>query len=110
MIPITLKLEEAVIQYTFKDTKQQQVINLDQDIGYRHWPHPAKAISIQETQNHEEATISAYTDGSKHQGGVGSGIVIYKGRDNSQTEGEPREKILKQPSGASSYIQSFGRD
>jgi hypothetical protein len=81
MIPITPKLEEAVIQYTFRDTKQQQSMNLDQDVEYRHWPHPAKAISIEKTQNHEEATISAYTDASKHQGGVGSGVVIYKGRD-----------------------------
>jgi hypothetical protein len=51
MIPITLKLEEAIIQYTFRDTKQQQAMNLDQDVEYRHWPHPAKAISIEETKS-----------------------------------------------------------
>jgi ribonuclease HI len=31
--------------------------------------------------SHEEATICAYTDGSKYQGGVESGVVLYKGRD-----------------------------
>jgi len=31
--------------------------------------------------NHEEATIHAYTDGSKYQTGVGSGVVILKGSD-----------------------------
>jgi ribonuclease HI len=41
----------------------------------------AKAISIQEVENYEEATISAYTDGSKFQKGVGSGVVIFKGSD-----------------------------
>jgi ribonuclease HI len=56
-------------------------VNLDQDVHYRHWPHPAEAISIEEKQSHEKATISAYTDGSKYQGGAGSGVVIYKGRD-----------------------------
>ena len=29
----------------------------------------------------EEATISAYTDGSIYQRGVGSGVVIFKGSD-----------------------------
>jgi hypothetical protein len=53
MTPITLKLEEALTQYTFRDTQQQPAMNLDQDIEYRHWPHPAKAISIEETQSHE---------------------------------------------------------
>jgi hypothetical protein len=76
MIPITLKLKETVTQCTFRYTQQQQTINLDQDVEYRHLPHPAKAISIEETQSHEDATISAYTDGSKYQGGVGSGVVI----------------------------------
>jgi hypothetical protein len=81
MTSITLELEETVTQYTFRDTQQQQAMNLDQDVEYRHWLHPTKAISIEETQSHEEATISAHTDGSKYQGGVGSRIVIYKGRD-----------------------------
>jgi ribonuclease HI len=44
-------------------------------------PHPAKAVSIKEVETHEEATISTYTDGSKCQRGVGSGVVIFKGSD-----------------------------
>jgi len=81
MNPITLKLEEAVTRYTFRDTQQQQTMNLDQDVEYRNWPHPAKAIAIVESQSHEEATIRVYTDGSKYQGGVGSGVVIYRERN-----------------------------
>jgi ribonuclease HI len=81
MTPIMLKIEEAVTQYKFRDTHPQQATNLDQDVEYEQWPHPAKAISIEETQSHEEPTVSAYIDGSKYHGRVGSGIVIYKGRD-----------------------------
>jgi hypothetical protein len=73
MFPITLKLEETVTQYTFRDMQQQQAMNLDQDVEYRHWPHLTKAISIEETQSHKEATISSYKAGSKYQEGVGSG-------------------------------------
>jgi ribonuclease HI len=50
-------------------------------VEYRHWPHPAKAVTIKEVENHEKATLSAYTDGSKYQRGVGSGVVIFKGSD-----------------------------
>jgi len=81
MTPITLKLEEVVKQYTFRDKQQQQDINLNHDVEHRHWPHPANAISITEIESHEDATISAYTDGSKYQRGVGSGIVIFKGSE-----------------------------
>jgi hypothetical protein len=82
MTAIILTIEEAVTQYTLRDTQQQQQArNLDQDVEYKYLPHPAKAISIEETQSHEEAEIRAYTDGSKYQSGVGSGVVIYKGRD-----------------------------
>jgi len=30
---------------------------------------------------HEGAAICAYIDGSKYQGGIGSGVVIFKGSD-----------------------------
>jgi len=50
-------------------------------VEHRHWPQPAKAVTIKEVENHEKAKISAYTDGSKYQRGVGSGVVIFKGSD-----------------------------
>ena len=39
------------------------------------------AVTIKEVENREEATIKAFTDGSKNQRGVGSGVVIFKGKD-----------------------------
>jgi hypothetical protein len=74
-------MEEVVKQYTFKVKQQQQAINLDHDVEHRYWPHPAKVILIQEVENYKEATVSAYTDGSKFQKVVGSGVVIFKGSD-----------------------------
>jgi len=50
MFPFTLKLEEAVTRYTFRDTQQQQTRNLDQDVEYRNCPQPAKTIAIVETK------------------------------------------------------------
>jgi hypothetical protein len=50
-------------------------------VEHRHWPHPAKVVSIKQRETHEESTISAYTDGNKYQRGVGSGVVIFKGSD-----------------------------
>ena len=81
MTPIILKLEEVVKQYTFNEEQQQQAINLDYDVEHRHWPHPTKAVSIKEIETHEKATKSPYTDGSKYQRGVGSGVGIFKGSD-----------------------------
>jgi len=81
MNTITFKLEEAITRFTFRNTQQQQIRNPTQDVEFRNWPHPAKAISIIETQRHGEATIRVYTDGSKYQGGVGSRVVIYMERN-----------------------------
>jgi len=81
MIPIITKLAEVVKQYSFREKQQNQGINIDHDVEYRLWPHPARVATIIEIESHEEATISAYTDGSKYQKGVGSGVVIFKGSD-----------------------------
>jgi hypothetical protein len=50
MTPITLKLEEAVTQYTFRDMQQQQAMNLYQDVEYRHWPHESKKLKVTKRQ------------------------------------------------------------
>jgi len=81
MTPIITKLAEVVKQYSFREKQQNQGINIDHDVEYRLWPHPARVATIIEIESHEEATISAYTDGSKYQKGVGSGVVIFKGSD-----------------------------
>jgi ribonuclease HI len=81
MIPIILKLEEVIKQYTFKEKQHYQTTHLNYDVEHRYRLNPAKAVPIIEAETHEEATISAYTDRSKYQTGVGSGVVIFKGSD-----------------------------
>jgi len=58
MTPIIPKLAEIVKQYSFRGKQQNQDINIDQDIEYRLWPHPARAVTIKEIETNEEATIS----------------------------------------------------
>ena len=79
MKPIIIKIEEIVKQHEFKEWQPHREEYLDHDVEYRHWPHPATAVTIKEIDTPEESTISAYTDGSKSEEGVGAGVVIYYG-------------------------------
>jgi hypothetical protein len=79
MKPIIIKIEEFVKQYEFKKRQNQRYLYLDQEVEHRHWPHPATAVSIKEIETTYESTISAYTDGSRSEEGVGAGAVLYYG-------------------------------
>jgi hypothetical protein len=68
---IILKLEEIVKQYSFREKQPNQDTTNDHEVEYKLWPHPAKTATITEIENHEDASISAYTDGSKYQRGEG---------------------------------------
>ena len=46
---------------------------------FKNWLHQAEAVTIGEVDSEEDATICAYTDGSKQDQGVGSGVAIFKG-------------------------------
>jgi ribonuclease HI len=81
MKPIIAKLSEAVKLHSFREKQQNQDLNIDHDVEYRLWPHPARTPTITVTESQEDATICAYTDGSKNQRGVGSGVIIFKGSD-----------------------------
>jgi hypothetical protein len=54
---------------------------LDYDVDLKYWPYPADAVTINEVVGNEDASTHAYTEGSKHDQGVGSGAVIFKGRE-----------------------------
>ena len=49
----------------------------------KNWTHPAKYVNIIEGQEERTHSIYVYTDGSKNDIGVGSGIAIFS--DNSLT-------------------------
>ena len=76
--PIIIKLEELAQRYKAKERTGNCKIELDHEVEFKHWPHPADAVTIAEVESDEEATICAYTDGSKQGQGVGSGLAIFK--------------------------------
>jgi hypothetical protein len=81
MTPIIINLQEVVQRYNIKVKSSNRKIDLDYDVVLKYWPHPADAVTINEVAGDEDASIDAYTDGSKHDQEVGSGAVIFKGRE-----------------------------
>jgi hypothetical protein len=63
--PLIIKLEEIAQRYKAKERADNCKIELDQDVEFKHWPHPADAVKIEEVETDMDATIWAYTDGSK---------------------------------------------
>jgi len=44
----------------------------------KHWTHPANTVEITDGQEDGNHNIHVYTDGSKTEHGVGSGIAMFK--------------------------------
>ena len=80
LTPIIIKTEEAVKQYIdkWKGSRTQLV---DSEVELKYWPHPAEAVKITEAKGHEEQMIQTYIDGRKNEQGVGSGVVIFAGKE-----------------------------
>ena len=91
MTPIIIKLEEVVKRYNIK--RRLGTYELDYDVELKYWPHSADAVTIKEVAGNEEASVQAYTDGSKHDKGVGSGDAIFIGSD---MEVQIKKKIRQQ--------------
>jgi hypothetical protein len=79
--PIIIKLEEVAQRYKAKERTGNCKIELYHEVELKNWPHPADVVTIEEVESDEEATVSAYTDGSKQDQGVGSGVAILKRSD-----------------------------
>jgi len=79
MTPIIIKLEELAQRCKAKERTGKCKIELDLEVEFKNWPHPADAVTIEEVISEEDAPVSAYTDGSKQNQGVGSGVAIFKG-------------------------------
>ena len=46
-------------------------------MNYRRWPHPAKAIELKNKRHDMHYKLDIFTDGSKQEKGVGSGVTIF---------------------------------
>jgi ribonuclease HI len=79
--PIVIRREEAAKQYTFKKGKEDQTQSIYREVELKNWPHPADALKIIEVNDYEDQTIQIYTDGSKQEHGVRSGVAIYIGNE-----------------------------
>ena len=77
--PHNIKLEE-VKRYIDKRTGSHTFV-LDSAVELKHWLHPADAVTIKEVAGNEEASVQAYTEGSKHGQGVGSSAAIFIGNE-----------------------------
>ena len=75
---IIIELEELAQRYKTKEMTGNCKLEFDHEVEFKHWPHPADAVTTVEVESDEEATICAYTDGSEQQQGVGSGLAIFK--------------------------------
>ena len=75
-MPINIKIEEATNYYAV--TKGEEYL-YDREMDIKNWIHPAKHITIIEGQDDSTHYIQAYTDGSKNEVAVGSGIAVFAG-------------------------------
>jgi ribonuclease HI len=81
MTPIIIKLEEVVKRYNIKGKSGNRTFELDYDVELKYWPHPADVVTIKEVVSNEEASVQAYTDGSKYDQGVGFGAAFFIGSE-----------------------------
>jgi hypothetical protein len=72
-MPIDLKIEQEARLYQLTKSNDK----FDKDMEIKYWQHPAVA-SISSMDEEEEGLIQIYTDGSKTEEGVGSGIAIFE--------------------------------
>ncbi|KAJ4433166.1 hypothetical protein ANN_15423 [Periplaneta americana] len=62
----------------YESTKRiQEGIKIDTVEHYTTWPHPADKILIKEKSSDQTYKVDIYTDGSKGDSGVGSGVAIF---------------------------------
>jgi len=85
MTPIHIKIEEAAKLYHQTRSHIKDKENFDNNKEVRHWQHPAEAIIRTPEGIVEDSPLQIYTNGSKEEKGVGSGIVIYRYGQNIKT-------------------------
>jgi hypothetical protein len=94
--PIGFVIEEKASRYTIKHNPEcdlplpvmewphptqrrngRVTLSDDQEVELQNWPNPADEVKTTEDKGYEQRTILIYTDGSKNEHGVGSGVAIF---------------------------------
>jgi hypothetical protein len=78
--PIDIKAEETGKYY---EITKRKGIQYDREMEVKNWNHPAKHVKLIEGHEDSSHYIHAYTDGSKSDIGVGSGVAFFS--DNNLT-------------------------
>jgi hypothetical protein len=77
LTPIDIKTEETAQLYQLTRGSRKEETMFDQDMGVKHWLHPAvKVTTLQD--NEDNSTTQIFTNGSKSEQGVGAGIAVYR--------------------------------
>jgi len=77
-MPIDLKIEQTVRIYQLTKGNDTGKTQFDKDMEVRYWQHPAEASISSTDEKEDKGSIHTYTDGSKTDKGVGSGIAIFE--------------------------------
>jgi len=78
LTPIDIKIEEAAQLYQLTRGSNKEEARFDQDMGVKHWLHPAVKISILRDNNENNSITQIFTDGSKSEQGVAAGIAVFR--------------------------------
>jgi ribonuclease HI len=79
MTPIIIKLEEVAQCCKAQERTGKIKMELDHDVEFKNWPHPADAATIEEIKSDEYATILTNTEGNKQDQEVAQALE-YKRR------------------------------
>jgi ribonuclease HI len=74
--PVIIELEHTAKLYHITHGKNQDGL-YDAPMNYRRWPHPAKVIELKIKRDNMYYKVDSYSDGSKNEKRVGSGVAIF---------------------------------
>jgi hypothetical protein len=81
LTPINIKAEEVTTLYNITTGRNNQKFQMDKAEKPRNWLHPADIDSIKGIkEDDDEPFWQIYTDGSKSEYRVGSGVTVFKGK------------------------------
>jgi ribonuclease HI len=82
LTPINIKIEEVVTLYNITTGRINQKYQINKAVNPRNWPHPADILSVSDAKDDgEESLWQVFTDGSKSEQGVGSGVAVFTGQE-----------------------------
>jgi hypothetical protein len=83
LIPINIKIEETAKYY---ECVKGQGNLFDREMEIKHCTHPANSVEITGGQEDSKHNVHVYTDSSKSEHGVGSGIAIFTDSNITNTK------------------------